>query len=321
MQREQLKDEIRKLKKSVTAGEMAQAQLATQIQSYEMQIQEREGGNQRLETQYSRLLEDKQALSLKLDQVEADLKSAQREKVIANELCESLEGELKHLKRDLEGSQKEKTKMENELKEATSHSVKLDALVLKQQRQKSELDQSLVVTAQQNTDLMKDVVEMKEVLGAKEQEHQVEVDAMKQEIAQLKVEKRLSDVQWIGREQTYKKTIQQLESKVSHLETKISDGKKKKVEFLEKAREHEQMIQGLKSAFGDSLSYMGKGGVESSAHEVTPRLSKSLPLATPTRSSQDKYSSRSFNAPIIGSRAYGSQSPHSSGTHKQNGYY
>lgn len=38
---------------------------------------------------------------------------------------------------------------------------------------------------------------------------------MKQEIAQLKVEKRLSDVQWTGKEQNYKKTIQQLQGKVS----------------------------------------------------------------------------------------------------------
>ena len=41
------------------------------------------------------------------------------------------------------------------------------------------------------------------------------VDAMKDEIAQLKVEKRLSDVQWTGKEQSYKKAIQQLETKVS----------------------------------------------------------------------------------------------------------
>ena len=38
---------------------------------------------------------------------------------------------------------------------------------------------------------------------------------MKQEMAQLKVEKRLSDVQWAGKEQNYKKTIQQLQGKVS----------------------------------------------------------------------------------------------------------
>ena len=40
---------------------------------------------------------------------------------------------------------------------------------------------------------------------------------MKQEMAQLKVEKRLSDVQWAGKEQNYKKTIQQLQGKVSPL--------------------------------------------------------------------------------------------------------
>ena len=38
---------------------------------------------------------------------------------------------------------------------------------------------------------------------------------MKQEMAQLKVEKRLSDVQWTGKEQNYKKTIQQLQGRVS----------------------------------------------------------------------------------------------------------
>ena len=107
---------------------------------------------------------------------------------------------------------------------------------------------------------------------------------------------------------------------VGHLETKISDGKKKKVEFLEKAREHEQMIQGLKSAFGDSLSYMGKGSVGGSTPEVTPRLSKSLPLATPTRSSPDKYTNRSLHSPST-SRSYDCRSAHNSGAQEQNGYY
>ena len=85
------------------------------------------------------------------------------------------------------------------------------------------------------------------------------------------------------------------------MEAKISEGKKKKVEFLEKAKEHEQMIQGLRSAFGDSLSYIGKGATSTpSSVESTPRLSKSLPLATPTHSpssipSPDRYNSRSFH--------------------------
>ena len=45
------------------------------------------------------------------------------------------------------------------------------------------------------------------------------VEAMKQEIAQLKVEHRLSDMQWTGKEQNYKKTIQQLQSKVTKFTT------------------------------------------------------------------------------------------------------
>ena len=110
-------------------------------------------------------------------------------------------------------------------------------------------------------------------------------------------------------------------TQVSYLETKISDGKKKKVEFLEKAKEHEQMIQGLKSAFGDSLSYMGKGSAGGSNTEVTPRLSKSLPLATPTRSpSSDQYSSQSFQSPST-SRPYNGHSAHNSGAQRHSGYY
>ena len=41
------------------------------------------------------------------------------------------------------------------------------------------------------------------------------VETMKQEIAQLKMEQRLSGVQWTGKEQNYKKTVQQLQGKVS----------------------------------------------------------------------------------------------------------
>lgn len=101
--------------------------------------------------------------------------------------------------------------------------------------------------------------------------------------------------------------------KVDFLEAKINAGKKKRVEFIEKAKEHEQMIQGLKSAFGDSLSYLGKGGAPSPRGPVTPRLSKSLPLATPSHTpsslSADKYScfhAPSANKPYSGSSHYSS---------------
>ena len=89
----------------------------------------------------------------------------------------------------------------------------------------------------------------------------------------------------------------------------MSDGKKKKVEFIEKAKEHEQVIQGLRSALGDSLSYLekqGSGGGSVLSVEETPRLSKSLPVnmsssgVSSTFSLADKYSaasSRSFHAP------------------------
>lgn len=41
------------------------------------------------------------------------------------------------------------------------------------------------------------------------------VDTFKQEVAQLKVEKRLSEAQWTGKEHNYKKAIEQLQSRVS----------------------------------------------------------------------------------------------------------
>lgn len=108
------------------------------------------------------------------------------------------------------------------------------------------------------------------------------------------------------------------------MESKLSDGKKKKVEFIEKAKEHEQVIQGLRSALGDSLSYLekqGSGGGSVSSVEETPRLSKSLPVnmlpsgVSSTSSLADKYSaasSRSFHAPSS-RRPYG-------GGHSSGGY-
>lgn len=91
------------------------------------------------------------------------------------------------------------------------------------------------------------------------------------------------------------------------METKISEGKKKKVEFIEKAKEHEQVIQGLRSALGESLSYLEKGGgIDSSAssEEETSRLSKSLPIMSPSPSSSsslsvDKYTSQGMRTPGI----------------------
>ena len=110
------------------------------------------------------------------------------------------------------------------------------------------------------------------------------------------------------------------------MEGKFSDGKKKKVEFIEKAKEHEQVIQGLRSALGDSLSYLEKQGSSVSSVEGTPRLSKSLPIdmsstASSSSSLADKYSaaSRSFHTPsskgpysVGHSSGYGTQGRYSS---------
>lgn len=117
-----------------------------------------------------------------------------------------------------------------------------------------------------------------------------------------------------------------LHLQVSYMESKVSEGKKKKVEFIEKAKEHEQVIQGLRSALGDSLSYLEKQGGSVSSVEETPRLSKSLPVnmspsAAPSTSSfADKYgASRSFHTPgskrpysVGHSSGYGTQGRYSS---------
>lgn len=97
---------------------------------------------------------------------------------------------------------------------------------------------------------------------------------------------------------------------VSYMEGRISDGKKKKVEFIEKAREHEQVIQGLRSALGDSLSYLEKQGSSLSSTQEPSALSKSLPAnssssASSTSSLADKYStSCSFHTPSSSKRPY-----------------
>ena len=94
------------------------------------------------------------------------------------------------------------------------------------------------------------------------------------------------------------------------MEGRISDGKKKKVEFIEKAREHEQVIQDLRSALGDSLSYLEKQGSSLSSSHEPSRLSKSLPAntsssASSTSSLVDKYStSYSFHTPSSSKRPY-----------------
>lgn len=119
------------------------------------------------------------------------------------------------------------------------------------------------------------------------------------------------------------------------MESKLSEGKKKKVEFIEKAKEHEQVIQGLRSALGDSLSYLENQGGSVSSVEEPPRLSKSLPVnmtssaVSSTSSLADKYNgSRSFHTPSSrrpygvghGSGGYGTQGRHSTGYSSTKGH-
>ena len=120
------------------------------------------------------------------------------------------------------------------------------------------------------------------------------------------------------------------------MESKLNEGKKRKVEFIEKAKEHEQVIQGLRSALGDSLSYLENQEGSVTSIDEPPRLSKSLPVnMTPsavstTSSLADKYSgSRSFHTPSSrrpygvghgGGGGYGTQGRHSTGYSSTKGH-
>lgn len=91
------------------------------------------------------------------------------------------------------------------------------------------------------------------------------MSGLSEELNELQSNLLLNEAKWIGKERSYKRTIGELEKKVhdiikhtvhvymckcdaSHLkvETKLGDFKKKRVVFLEMARDHEKVImQGL----------------------------------------------------------------------------
>ena len=171
-QKNQLQNRIKELEQSIADMELRQAQLSTIIQSVQMELQEQEGGNRKLESQLSDLVRQKQELTASLKRVQSDLDVARKEKQIANDLCSSLEGEIENLRKELYKLREDNQRLKSDLREANFQTHRLDVLVASQQRQKSELDHSLVESSKQNIDLIRSTRELKASMAEKEKEHQ-----------------------------------------------------------------------------------------------------------------------------------------------------
>ena len=167
-----LQEKVKELNTSLSDQEVSKAQLSTQLQSAEMKLQEQEGGKQMIERRLSTLIHEKVEMSSRLLQLEDDLKAAAKEKKIANDLCGSLEAEIAHMKCSLHKLRDDHSKLKDDYQGSAMQNSRLNAIITDQQRQKSELDHSLVESSKQNLELSRTVRELRETLATKERDQE-----------------------------------------------------------------------------------------------------------------------------------------------------
>ena len=171
-QMRQLHGHIKGLERSVSHGEMVKAELSSHIQAMEMQLQEREGGSLKLESQLLELTREKQVLVTRLENLQSTLETATKSKTIAQDLCSSLENEIDRLRKDLQKLRDENTQLKVDLRESQFQTERLDVLVSSQQKQKVEIDHSLVSSSKENVELMRNVRELQTNQAVKDREQQ-----------------------------------------------------------------------------------------------------------------------------------------------------
>lgn len=165
-----LQEKVKELSVSLSDEEVSKAQLSTQLQSVEMKLQEQEGGNQQIECRLSDLLREKVEMSIRLRQLEGDLDTVTKEKNIVHNLCGTLEAEIDHLKKNLQELRTEHALLKGDFQETALQNSRLDAIIANQQRQKQELDQTLVTSSKHSIELMKTVRGLKESMTEKKKE-------------------------------------------------------------------------------------------------------------------------------------------------------
>ena len=157
-----LQEKVKELNVSLSDEEVTKVQLSTQLQSVEMKLQEQEGDNQQIACHLSDLLSEKLEMSVRLRQLEGDLDAVTKEKHIVHDLCGSLEAEIDHQKKSLHDLRTEHAQLKGDFQETALQNSRLDAIIANQQRQKQELDQTLVTSSKHSVELMKTVRELKE---------------------------------------------------------------------------------------------------------------------------------------------------------------
>lgn len=155
VEKEQLQVRIKKMESSLNSESVNQKELMSTIKSMEVQLCEKENHNEETEKRMVKLVQEKEALSFHIQQVEDSLKEALKGKQVANDLCSNLEAEKDFLHNELSVIREENLRLKGELREATYQSQRMDILMSTQQKQKTELDDSLIVTSKRNVELMK----------------------------------------------------------------------------------------------------------------------------------------------------------------------
>lgn len=158
-EKEQLKNKIMKLKGSISGDSVKHRELMSTVQGMEVQLKQNEHHNQEMENKIVSLVQAKEELFSHIKQVEEDLEDAIKGKQIANNLCSSLATEKDFLHHELCMIREENLQLRGELREANYQSQRLDVLMSTQQKQKSELDDSLITTSKRNVELMKSLRE------------------------------------------------------------------------------------------------------------------------------------------------------------------
>ncbi len=171
-ERLQLREKVQELNLLLSDQEVSKAELSTQLQSTVMRLQEEEGSKQMIECRLSNLIRENLDMSARLRQLEGDLYAANNEKLIANELCGSLEAELAHMKSSLHELRDEHRLLQTDYQDTAMQSRRLDAIITDQKRQKMEVNHSLVESSRQNVELVRTVRELEKSLTTKGREHQ-----------------------------------------------------------------------------------------------------------------------------------------------------
>lgn len=234
------------LEHSISDGELKKSKMASKLQQLETQLQEEHVEKIKAESSFHETRMEKKALEARLKSLEATLESATKSNVASQQLCSSLERETQHLRGEVQRLRDENGKLKTELKTVQFQLQKMDTESLPEQQKASKLSHRVLSVTQQNTELLQTVRSLKSALETKDEEYKQRLDSMIKETEKLRGAYKTTEAQWESKEKDYKASIGQFERKVQLLEDKIDRARQKRTEYMERVREHEGSIPGMR---------------------------------------------------------------------------